>query len=252
MGFLHWHASKMVSDATTQRALALDLSLRVTTPAPSSWFRTHWYNGCLVWGVQLIKQQCTLDICPLIYGQAHFDYTPALSPNVIVAALFGILLLLQIGLAIKWKTWGFLGGMFGGIVLEIMGYIGRVMMSSNPFAKNPFLMCVYFSPLSHRCSNPLQLPHLRDHRPSLPERLNLHVSRPHGRGLWRKSLQVQATNLHHDVRFLRPALSCAPSRWWRPGLDSDNPRPAKYGHQHHDRRPRLPSRIPLALHYPLL
>jgi hypothetical protein len=60
-----------------------------------------------------------------------------------VAALFAILLLLQIGLAVKWKTWGFLGGMFGGIVLEILGYIGRVMMSSNPFAKNPFLMCVY-------------------------------------------------------------------------------------------------------------
>lgn len=38
------------------------------------------------------------------------------------------------------RTWGFLGGMFGGLVLEIIGYVGRIQMHSNPFTDSPFLM----------------------------------------------------------------------------------------------------------------
>ena len=30
--------------------------------------------------------------------------------------------------------------MFGGLVLEIVGYVARIMMHSNPFIKSNFLM----------------------------------------------------------------------------------------------------------------
>ena len=58
-------------------------------------------------------------------------------------------MLLQLGLGIRYRTWGFLGGMFGGLVLEIVGYISRIQLHFNPFAKNPFLM--YVNSLNLHC-----------------------------------------------------------------------------------------------------
>lgn len=90
---------------------------------------------------------CTLSTCSLL--QAHFQYIPSLAGNAFFIALFALLLLLQIGLSIRYRTWGFLVGMIGGLVLEVLGYVGRVQMHFNPFIKNPFLMylvCLTIAP----------------------------------------------------------------------------------------------------------
>lgn len=85
--------------------------------------------------------KCTTAICPLqTYGQAFFDYLPSLPGNSLYAAIFGICLVLQIAFGIKKKTWGFMAGMICGLVLEVVGYAGRIKMHSDPFTKNSFLM----------------------------------------------------------------------------------------------------------------
>jgi hypothetical protein len=85
--------------------------------------------------------KCTIAICPLeTYGQAFFNYRPSLPGNSIYAAIFGICLVLQLAFGIRKKTWGFLAGMVVGLLLEVVGYAGRIKMYSDPFTKNSFLM----------------------------------------------------------------------------------------------------------------
>ena len=83
---------------------------------------------------------CTLSTCPL--SLANQDYVPTLAGNVLYAAIFGILLLIQLFFGFRYRTWGYLVGMFGGLLLEILGYIGRIQMHSNPFTQSPFLLYV--------------------------------------------------------------------------------------------------------------
>ncbi|KAI9924203.1 hypothetical protein MW887_007153 [Aspergillus wentii] len=90
---------------------------------------------------------CTIGTCPMTL--ANFDYIPNLAGNVFYLALFGILLLSQIGMGLYWRTWGYLIGMTGGLVLEVVGYIGRVQLHYNPFPFDPFLeylICLTIGP----------------------------------------------------------------------------------------------------------
>jgi len=81
---------------------------------------------------------CTLATCSIL--QAHYQYIPSLAGNALYVAIFALLLILQIFFSIRFRTWGFLAGTVGGMILEILGYVGRVQMHFNPFIKNPFLM----------------------------------------------------------------------------------------------------------------
>ncbi|KAL8685908.1 MAG: hypothetical protein Q9218_007472 [Villophora microphyllina] len=81
---------------------------------------------------------CTLQTCPLSIAQVH--YVPSLAGNTIYLALFSLLLVLQLLFGCYWRTWSFTGAVFGGLVLEILGYVSRVQMHYNPFKSNPFLM----------------------------------------------------------------------------------------------------------------
>lgn len=54
-----------------------------------------------------------------------------LGANAFYLACHAALLLSQVFLGIKYKTWGFLFAAFCGHVLEIVGYAGRVQMSKN-------------------------------------------------------------------------------------------------------------------------
>ncbi|OBT62473.1 hypothetical protein VE03_07988 [Pseudogymnoascus sp. 23342-1-I1] len=77
------------------------------------------------------------------------DYVPTLAGNAAYAAAFGLLLVAQLGLGIKYKTWGFMVGMICGLMIEIVGYGGRIMLHNNPFDFNNFviyLVCLTISP----------------------------------------------------------------------------------------------------------
>ncbi|KAL8902935.1 MAG: hypothetical protein Q9207_004271, partial [Kuettlingeria erythrocarpa] len=50
---------------------------------------------------------CTIDTCPL--SLATVDYVPSLGGNAFYLALFSILLILQLALGFKWRTWSYTG-----------------------------------------------------------------------------------------------------------------------------------------------
>jgi RTA1 like protein len=86
---------------------------------------------------------CTLQTCPLVLdGEplAHLDYLPDVGGNGLYAGIFGLFILLQIPLAIRYRTIGYFIGMLGGLLCEFIGYIGRVLMHSNPFIDVNFIM----------------------------------------------------------------------------------------------------------------
>ena len=87
---------------------------------------------------------CTVSTCPISYGVV--EYRPNVAGNILYAALFGMLLVGQIGLGIYYRTWGFLAAVGSGLILEVIGYIGRIMLHSNPFTLDNFL--VYLVPLT--------------------------------------------------------------------------------------------------------
>jgi hypothetical protein len=49
------------------------------------------------------------------------------------------LLPFQVFFGIRYRTWGFLGCLIGGLILEILGYVARVQLHYNPFRKGPFI-----------------------------------------------------------------------------------------------------------------
>ncbi|KAI9795074.1 MAG: hypothetical protein M1816_000096 [Peltula sp. TS41687] len=87
---------------------------------------------------QLSYEDCTLSTCDLKYAQV--SYVPSLGGNAFYVALFGLLLLLQFFLGLRYRTWGFWVGTVAGIALETVGYGARISMHYNPFPQNPFLI----------------------------------------------------------------------------------------------------------------
>ncbi|GJP97234.1 hypothetical protein CBS115989_6515 [Aspergillus niger] len=90
---------------------------------------------------------CTLSICPL--SDAYVNYVPSLPGNIFYLAVFSALLIAQLILGIRYRTWGYLTGLFGGLLLEIIGYAGRIQMHYNPFKFNPYLeylICLTIAP----------------------------------------------------------------------------------------------------------
>lgn len=82
---------------------------------------------------------CNITSCPLSLAQIT-GYVPSLGGNVLYLTIFVLLLIAQAFFGIKHRTWGFLIGMIGGLVLEILGYASRVELNKNPFDPNWFKM----------------------------------------------------------------------------------------------------------------
>ncbi|KAL8976112.1 MAG: hypothetical protein Q9205_007820 [Flavoplaca limonia] len=83
---------------------------------------------------------CTTETCP--QEMQTIDYVPSLAGNAFFLALYALILILQIAAGIKWRTWSFTGCMFGGPVLEIIGYAARIQIHYSPFTSDPFLMYI--------------------------------------------------------------------------------------------------------------
>ncbi|KAF2193908.1 sphingoid long-chain base transporter RSB1 [Zopfia rhizophila CBS 207.26] len=85
--------------------------------------------------------------CPVegtIYG-----YYPSLGGNAFFAAFFGLCLIIQLVLGIKYRTWTFMIALALGCLGECIGYIGRIMMHNNPFDNLGFqiqICCLIISP----------------------------------------------------------------------------------------------------------
>ncbi|KAH6606814.1 rta1 like family [Trichoderma cornu-damae] len=93
---------------------------------------------------------CNLDTCPVewsIYG-----YRPSLAANVVFAVLFGLAFLAHLHLGFRWRSWGFTVPVLLGCVTEIIGYVGRILLWSNPFSFNGFIIQIGFTWTNFACS----------------------------------------------------------------------------------------------------
>lgn len=95
---------------------------------------------------------CTLKTCPLTLDGvplAHLNYLPTVAGNALYAGIFALYIALQIFLGVRYRTVGYLIGTFFGLLGEIIGYVGRVLMHSNPFIDVNFIMylcCLTIAP----------------------------------------------------------------------------------------------------------
>jgi hypothetical protein len=71
-------------------------------------------------------EECTLTTCSIL--QAQYTYDPSLTGNAFLASFFSLLIFFQIILGIYYRTIGFSIAMSCGLILEVIGYIGRVQM----------------------------------------------------------------------------------------------------------------------------
>lgn len=87
------------------------------------------------------------DYCPVdltIYG-----YAPSLGANAFFCAIFGICCLANLVLGIRYKTWTFCIALTVGSFAEALGYVGRIMLNSNPWSSNGFeiqICCLIIAP----------------------------------------------------------------------------------------------------------
>lgn len=87
----------------------------------------------------IVPPGCIDDIeCLKEYGSVH--YIPSTAGNALFLGIFGAALIAQLYLGIRHKTWGYMAAMLGGTLLEIVGYVGRIMMIDDVFNENNFII----------------------------------------------------------------------------------------------------------------
>ena len=82
---------------------------------------------------------CTLKTCSVAkYGWVR--YQPSIPGNTFFLTIFILVLFAQIYLGIRHRTTGVTISFCLGIMMEIIGYIGRIMIHNDPFRKDYFLI----------------------------------------------------------------------------------------------------------------
>ncbi|KFA63862.1 hypothetical protein S40285_04477 [Stachybotrys chlorohalonatus IBT 40285] len=91
---------------------------------------------------------CTLELCPV--EASILRYQPSVPANALFIAIFGLALVAHAVQGVWFRTWGFMASMLCGCVLEIAGYVGRLIIHDNPFDFNGFIMqivCITIAPV---------------------------------------------------------------------------------------------------------
>lgn len=73
-------------------------------------------------------------------------YIPTLPGNALYLALFALMLAAQVVLGIYYRFWSYLVAISCGLILEVLGYVGRLQLHNNPFDFDAFLL--YLIPLT--------------------------------------------------------------------------------------------------------
>ncbi|PLB52470.1 RTA1-domain-containing protein [Aspergillus steynii IBT 23096] len=91
---------------------------------------------------------CTLSLCPL--EASILRYKPSIPASCVCIAIFGLSLAVHTLQGWKARSWGFMASVIAGCILEIIGYVGRLIIYNNPFDFNGFLMqiiCITVAPV---------------------------------------------------------------------------------------------------------
>ncbi|KAJ6113632.1 RTA1 domain protein, partial [Penicillium sp. IBT 18751x] len=85
--------------------------------------------------------------CPV--EATSYGYTPNLGGNLFLAILFGLCGVYSLAIGIKSRQWTFTIALAGGCFIELTGYIGRILMHSNPWSAGGFdvqIVCLIVAP----------------------------------------------------------------------------------------------------------
>ncbi|KAJ4390645.1 hypothetical protein N0V93_004243 [Gnomoniopsis smithogilvyi] len=74
--------------------------------------------------------------CPV--EATTLGYYPNKPLNIVIAVLFGIAAVIALVLGIRKRSWSYMSFLVVGCILEMAGYIGRVLMSNNPWDSGAF------------------------------------------------------------------------------------------------------------------
>lgn len=91
---------------------------------------------------------CTLETCPI--RTSYYFYRVSLAANVIFITLFSISLIAFIlQYALTRRAFGFSVALIAGVILEVLGYAGRIASWKNQWSQNGFLIqivCLTIAP----------------------------------------------------------------------------------------------------------
>ncbi len=79
--------------------------------------------------------------CPV--EATTYGYYPDLPVNAFFAAAFGLLLITSLVIGIRRKTWSYTAFLGVGALLEFLGYIGRILMHTNPWNSGAFQVGIF-------------------------------------------------------------------------------------------------------------
>ncbi|KAJ5730640.1 uncharacterized protein N7483_005148 [Penicillium malachiteum] len=85
--------------------------------------------------------------CPV--SATTYGYYPNLGGNAFFTAFFGVMGVAQVGLGVYYRTWTFMVALGIGALMEMAGYIGRILMHSNPWNEGAFklqIVCLVLAP----------------------------------------------------------------------------------------------------------
>lgn len=88
--------------------------------------------------IAMSRKYCKVGTCPASWQV--IDYRPSPAGNAIFMTTFILLLLAQAYFGLRHKTWKYAALLTTGILGEIVGYAGRLMLNANPFLMNNFLV----------------------------------------------------------------------------------------------------------------
>ncbi|KAI4123512.1 MAG: hypothetical protein LQ338_005236 [Usnochroma carphineum] len=101
------------------------------------------------------------DFC--VVEATTYGYRPNLGANAFFLAIFAACLGVQFLQGLRWRTWTFMIAMTLGCLTEAIGYVGRIIMHSNPWSDIGFeiqICCIIIAPAFFSAAVYLTLKHL--------------------------------------------------------------------------------------------
>jgi hypothetical protein len=99
--------------------------------------------------------------CPV--SSSIYGYYPSLGANTFFCAFFGVALLADLLFGIRYKTWTFMIALSLGCLTEAIGYMGRILLHSDPFSNAGFeiqIFCLIMAPAFVSAALYLTLKHI--------------------------------------------------------------------------------------------
>jgi hypothetical protein len=176
------------------------------------------------------KDQACLDA----YASVH--YLPSIFGNALFLGIFGLVLITQVYFGIRKKTWGYMVAMIGGVVLEIVGYYGRIAMNTDPFDGKPDECSLCDDELMSSRQQLHHLPSRAHHRPCFLLGRHLSEHFPNHYHLRQLLVLVQAPNGDSVLYRFRPCVSAPAVCWWCDCLNFRHQEGHRHGREHYDCR----------------